>query len=95
MGGRLGTGVGVQVGVSVGGSIGVTVLTTGAAEAVRLGIKTMGVGVKMEGVREGMGVHTGKGCGATFHVPHPARNSAIKMNKTSVRMGASFFRRFG
>jgi hypothetical protein len=90
-GGRLGT----SVGVSVRGKTGVTVLMAAVDVAVRLGIKTIGVGVKMDGVREGMGVHTGKGCGATFHVPHPVRNNASKMNKTMVLMETSFCRRFG
>jgi hypothetical protein len=70
--------VGISVGVSVGVT-GVMGMIPGVAEAVMLGIRMMGVGVKIPGVREGNGVQVGIGRGLTFHTSHAWRRRASNM----------------
>jgi hypothetical protein len=85
-GGRVGEGVSVRdkVGVSVAGAVslgeGVMPVALGSlvGEAVIVGIRIMGVCVTIPGVREGIGVQTGKGWGLTFHTSQPATSRGIR-----------------
>jgi len=79
----LGVSVGCGVKVSVGGDVGVlgvktmmTGVTLGGSVLVHVAITMIGVAVITPGVRVGMGVHTGKGCGATFQISQAVRRSA-------------------
>ena len=71
--------VAVEVGVSDGAVVGVNgvmIMIWGVFVAVKMlmgvGVMMMGVGVTTPGVLDGIGVHTGKGCGWTFHTSQAA-----------------------
>ena len=75
--------VGVKVFVGPGvGVMGVMRMISGVKVAVKtlagVTLRMIGVGVTIPGVRDGMGVHTGKGCGWTFQMSQAERVSKSK-----------------
>lgn len=62
---------------------GVISITPGVGDVLGLGTRICGVTVKIAGVREGMAVQTGKGCGATSHPPQ-AESSHIGKRKNRI-----------
>jgi hypothetical protein len=42
----------------------------------------IGVAVIMDGVRDGIAVHTGYGCGATSNILHEARVNTVKNGRS-------------
>lgn len=83
------TTVAVGVSVSVGpgvGVMGVMRMISGVRVAVKtlagVTLRMIGVGVTIPGVRDGMGVHTGKGCGWTFQMSQEVRRKILDI-KTS------------
>lgn len=84
--------VAVGVGVSVGAVVavmGVTIMISGVLVAVSVlnGVDVMiiGVGVTTPGVRDGIGVHTGNGCGWTVH-----RSQEVSTKAQAKKMTAFF-----
>lgn len=87
-------GVNVKVGgtsAGVVGVIGVMGTTPGVGEAVMVGIKMMGVGLRIPGVRDGIAVQTGNGWGATFQSPQAVSRKVIRRKLEIFFMAASFF----
>jgi hypothetical protein len=89
-------GAGVCVSVALGSRLGLPVgpplagvkasVTTG--DAVFVGMMIFGVAVMIPGVRVGIGVQTGKGCGDTFHSSHPDNNVPSKTNSRIFLIGS-------
>lgn len=71
-------GVSVVVAVSLGAGVMPVALGSLVGEAVIVGIRIMGVRVTIPGVREGIGVQTGKGWGLTLHTSQPAISRGIR-----------------
>ncbi len=76
---------GVKVIVGEGVSLLVEVAVVVMAVPPGVSVKIMGVGLTMPGVRDGTGVHTGKGCGAYPNVSHAASE------KTTTSKAKTFF----
>jgi len=75
---KVGDGISVFVGV-----LGERTVTPGTISVESVGVIIMGVAVIMPGVRDGMGVHTGNGCGETPHASHAVRKN-IRIRKADV-----------
>ena len=77
-------GAGVSVIVTVGVSLGVTVITSGVnvkGSGVPVPKIMTGVAVTIPGVRVGMAVHTGNGCGFTLKSMHAESNKGNTMRE--------------
>jgi hypothetical protein len=70
LGGTVSEGVGVAFACVTAG------VAEAASEAVIVGTRMMGVGVTIPGVRVGIGVQMGKGCGLTLKMSHAPRSMA-------------------
>jgi hypothetical protein len=86
-------GIAVLVGVGEGVSVfvrvtGTRTVTPGIKVAVKGRVSMIGVAVTMLGVREGIGVQTGNGWGATPQVSHAVR---IKIKTTKAHIFFMFF----
>jgi hypothetical protein len=80
--------MGVKVGVTVGEGISVFVGVTGVTR-ITPEVRMIGVAVIMPGVREGIAVQTGKGCGCAFHTSHAASKKDIKSREMIFFMSVS------